>query len=134
MNMLIIGGLFGIALLAIMGVVLMVVGERNAVEQAQVAKPAPAPVAMKQVVAPAPASPASEPASPEPATASAEPTLSEQVYELSAQLSELYQQAQSLESRLSTLMALTERLEYANVTPVYNLMDEKLPLTPIPVE
>ena len=132
MSMLIVGGLFGIALLAIIGVVLIVVSERNAMARAQVAKPAPAQAATKQdATLAAPNAANVEVAS---AMEDAGPTLNEQIYELSAQLHALHQQTQNLESRISTLMALVERFEYTHAIPVYNLMDEKLPLTPIPVE
>lgn len=124
MSMLIIAGLFALALLAILGVVLTVASERKALARTQEAKVAAAQTAMQQAVAPSASNPVNVSTTPESATQSAEPTLSEQVYAL-------YQQTQNLESRLSTLISLAERFEY---TTSYKILDEEIPLTPLPVE
>lgn len=143
MNLLIIGGLFGIAVLALIGLVLVIASERRATprtkatpaEEAiskpqQLAEPTPAvsqPASLDvdqeqtRVLAPSISLPAKEtyPVSERPF-----PLMNGQLHEFSSQLRALHQQTQELEHRLSLMLALVEQAERANSKQM--LVDEDL--------
>ena len=123
MNLLIVGGLFGVAILAIIGIVLLMVGERNA----EVARTASAqPLAAS---APEQRQPTStlvtgklvprEPDAPKKDKTSIEdmetnslvPALNGQFHEFVAELRDLHRQAWEMEQRLSVLTKLVERAQ-----------------------
>jgi len=144
MNMLLIGGLFVIALLAIIGVVVLVASDHSAPQMQQVnpstaqeakmvSDPSNAPrrVVSEQAARSAERSPD---LSTEAGTREAAPMMEEQLYELSAQIRILYQQIQDMEHRLKALIELTERFEHAASTYHARALDEKLPMTPLSVE
>jgi len=145
MNMLLIGGLFVIALLAIIGVVVLVASDRSvpqtqqvnhaATQMAQTAS-APADISQRATAGESIAKSAEHApgASAEMGTMLTTPMMEEQFYELSAQIRILYQQIQDMEHRLKALVELTERFEHAASTYHARALDEKLPMTPLSIE
>lgn len=123
MNLLIVGGLFGVAILAIIGIVLLMVGERNA-EATRAASTQPVAAS-----APEQRQPTStlvtgklvprEPDAPEKEKTSVEgldtnslvPALNGQFHEFVAELRDLHRQAWEIEQRLSVLTKLVERAQ-----------------------
>lgn len=144
MNMLLIGGLFAIALLAIIGVVVLVANDRSAPQAqraafstAQEAKTVSEPTDTSRRAVSEQAATSVERApdiSAEVGTRGTAPMMEEQFYELSAQIRILYQQVQDMEQRLKALIELTERFEHADTTYRARALDEKLPMTPLSIE
>lgn len=143
MNLLIIGGLFGLAVLALIGLVLVIASERRTPSSPK-AMPAPEATSKPQQLA-APMSAVSQPANPEiaqeqtrvlapsislptkeayPVTERPFPLMNGQLHEFSSQLRALHQQTQDLEHRLSLMLALVEQAERANNK--HMLVDEDL--------
>ncbi len=140
MNILIIGGLFAVAILAIIGIVLLFLGERGAeaTRKASIQSPAPAPTTVAKSARPTVPltptenhEPTARPVAKEPIiqrrtfprqdeTASADheenallPMLNGQFHEFVDELRDLHQQAWELEHRLSTLTQMVDRIEHS---------------------
>ncbi len=137
MNILIIGGLFAVAILAIIGIVLLFLGERGAEAARKASMQSPAPTVAKSARPTAPLTPAdnhepaARPVAKEPviqrrtfprqaeaASADADheenallPMLNGQFHEFVDELRDLHQQAWELEHRLSTLTQMVDRIE-----------------------
>jgi hypothetical protein len=136
-NILIIGGLFAVAILAIIGIVLLSLSERGAEAARKANLQSPAPTIAKTARPTVPLTPAdnhesaARPVAKEPAiqrrtfprqaeTASASsdheenallPMLNGQFHEFVDELRDLHQQAWELEHRLSTLTQMVDRIE-----------------------
>ncbi len=135
MNLLILGGFFGVGLLGVIGLVALIVTEKRPQADAHVQGASQADVAaevqeqatsdaQEPSVAPLEVSEEVEPAA-DVLTTSASPIatpehplvlMNGQGHEFAAQLRTLHQQAQELEQRLSVLVAVVERFEYSTST------------------